>query len=120
MGERDGYLLDEDTPVLASRAINIQQEYRIWIVEGRVVTGSLYKLDRQVRHNAMVDEDVLRYAQERASAWGPADAYVLDVARTPTGLYIIEAGNINSAGFYEADMAKLVAALEDYAEGRKP
>jgi hypothetical protein len=39
----------------------------------------------------------------------------LDVADTPDGLKIIEINNLNSAGFYKADMMKLVMALERIA-----
>jgi hypothetical protein len=115
LGVRDGYILDADTPVLVSQATNLFQEYRIWIVAGKVVTGSLYKLNRRPTFRAQVDDDVLKYAAARAKEWGPADAYVLDIARTSAGLSILEAGNINSAGFYEAEMSRIVEALEAYA-----
>jgi len=114
-GKRDGYILDGDTPVMTAQATNLYQEYRIWVVDGKVVTGSLYKLDRKPLYRAQVDEDVLRFAQSCVDEWKPADAFVLDIARTSLGLSVIEVGNINSAGFYEADMDRLVVALEAYA-----
>lgn len=117
-GKRDGYILDGNTEVMTAQATNLYQEYRIWVVDGKVVTGSLYKLDRRPHFLAQVDEDVLRFAQETVDIWGPADCFVLDVARTSNGLSIIEAGNINSAGFYEANMGLLVDALERYVEKR--
>ena len=88
-GKRDGYILDGDTPVMTAQATNIYQEYRIWVVDGRVVTGSLYKLDRRSHQLAQVDDDVLRFAQGTVDQWGPADCFVLDVARTSNGLSVI-------------------------------
>lgn len=42
-----------------------------------------------------------------------SDAYVLDICRTDDGLKIIETNCINAAGFYAADLGKLVSALEE-------
>ena len=117
-GRRDGYILDGDTPVMTAQATNISQEYRLWVVDGRVVTGSLYKLNGRSHQRAQVDDDVVAFAQETVDLWGPADAFVLDVARTAYGLFLIEAGNVNSAGFYEANMGLIVDALERYAAKR--
>jgi hypothetical protein len=49
--------------------------------------------------------------------WAPLDCFVLDVADTPLGLKVIEVNCINASGYYEADMNKLVMALEEYGNG---
>jgi len=36
----------------------------------------------------------------------------MDVARTPEGLKIIEVNNLNSSGFYAANVENLVLAIE--------
>jgi hypothetical protein len=42
-----------------------------------------------------------------------ADAFVLDIGLADNRWKIIECGCINCAGFYEANMQKLVIALEE-------
>lgn len=39
-------------------------------------------------------------------------AYVLDICRCDDGLRMLETNGLNAAGFYAADIARLVTALE--------
>ena len=41
------------------------------------------------------------------------EAFVMDLALTEHGYKIVECGCMNSAGFYRADMQKLLIALEE-------
>ena len=91
----------------------IYTETRVWIVDDKVVTASLYKEGTQVRYDSQVPEGILIYAQARANEWSPAAAYVMDIADTPSGFYIVEINNINAAGLYAANVGKLVMALEE-------
>jgi len=43
--------------------------------------------------------------------WQPADAFVLDIALTHNGYKVLEVNCLNSAGFYAADVSKLVQAI---------
>lgn len=101
-----------DTPVAVSRKKEIWNETRTWIIDRRVVTASGYKFGTIKRYNNQVDERIIRYAEDCAAVWAPDRAFVLDVADTPDGLKIVEIGNLNAAGFYKADVDKLVTALE--------
>lgn len=113
-GADNGGFLDGDTLVQVATRKRIHREYRLWVVDQHIVTASLYKEGRTVRYSDFVDEEILAYARGflTEGLWVPDRAFVLDIADTSEGLRIIEAGNINSAGFYAADMQKLVMALE--------
>lgn len=67
----------------------------------------------RVLDRAEVDDDVLRFATDMV-ARNPdyAPAYVIDICRTATGLHILETNCVNAAGFYTADLDRLVGALE--------
>lgn len=52
------------------------------------------------------------FAAARAAEFQPARAFVLDVFEFEGELFIGEVNNLNSAGFYAADMQKLVAAID--------
>jgi hypothetical protein len=41
------------------------------------------------------------------------DAFVIDVCLTKNGWKIVECGSVSCAGFYDADMQKIIFALED-------
>ncbi|WP_375754793.1 ATP-grasp domain-containing protein [Corallococcus exercitus] len=101
-----------DTPVAVSAPRHIQREYRMVVVDGRVITGSLYKLGDRVVASSQVEPEVHAFAQRMAETWGPDRAYALDVFMHEGGLYIGEFNNLNSAGFYAYDVGKMVAAVE--------
>jgi hypothetical protein len=96
----------------------IWSETRTWIVDGRVVTASGYKVGTIKRYTSpdQVDDRITTFAQTCADRWRPNAAFVLDVADTPAGLKIVEINNLNAAGFYRADMQKLIVALANLAE----
>jgi hypothetical protein len=102
-------------PTMVCRKKEIWNETRTWIIDQRVVTCSGYKVGTIKRYTSpeQVDQRIVDYANECAQVWSPNRAYVLDVADTADGLKIVEINNLNSAGWYKADMQKLVMALED-------
>jgi hypothetical protein len=103
-------LTGDDLIVMASPK-TLYAEYRFYVVDGRVVTGSLYKRGDRVHYDAQVDERVLDFAQECADTWCPNRAFCLDVAQAPEGLKVLEINAINSSGFYACDMGKVVDAI---------
>lgn len=101
------------SPVLVSRPIAIQNEWRLQIVDGRVVAMSQYKPSWQ----RGAPDDVVRYAEsvQREVRW-PARAFVMDIALTDHGLAIIEIGCLLCTGFYESDPGAIVDALRPLVE----
>ena len=112
------------TPVMVCSKKEIWSETRTWVVAGAqgmsltpVVTASGYKVGTIKRYTPpeSVDLRILEFVDRVCSTWRPNAAFVLDVADTPDGLKVIEVNNLNSAGFYKADMFRLVEALERWA-----
>lgn len=107
-----GKSLSADTLIQVCSPKKIHAEYRFWVVDGAIVTRSLYKRGPNVVYSAVVDDRLDAFVQEAISAWQPHRAFVIDVCDTEGGVKIVEINAINSAGFYAGDMAKLIAALE--------
>jgi len=120
--------LHKNTEIMISSVKQIYAEYRMFIVNRTVITGSVYKQGNQVRYDEYVEPDVYRFTQQMVDMWQqkvdctlsmhpsayvPAKAFVIDIAWTPDGLKVIEINNINSAGFYAADVQKIIMAIED-------
>jgi hypothetical protein len=117
-----GNSLTPDTMIQIAPLKKIYTEYRCWVVNGRIVTCSLYKRGNRVVYENM-DGDVGHTAREFASkflvgkpamppySWEPAAAFCLDVCETSEGWKIVEINTINSCGFYAADIQKLVLTL---------
>jgi hypothetical protein len=113
-----GTSLASDTLVQVCRPKEIYQEARFWVVDGKIVTQSLYKRGRTVIYSDIVDSHLRDFAQSMVDIWRPLDAFVIDVCDTPHGPRVVEINTINSAGFYAANVTELVLALEEYENER--
>jgi hypothetical protein len=101
--------------IVISPIKEIYAEYRFFIINGRVVTGSQYKLGNRVTYRMLqsgIDLDVFRFAQMVIHMWQPNQAFALDIVNTPNGYKVLEINSINSAGFYACDMGKFIHAME--------
>ncbi|UTD29370.1 hypothetical protein DB459_23100 [Bradyrhizobium sp. WD16] len=103
--------LTEKTEVLWCSPKEIACEVRLWIVRGRVATASAYGDGAGQLCQAAGDEAV-RFGEEMAARWAPAEAYVLDVCLSAGAWKIVEINPMNTAALYDADAGKLVAAIE--------
>ena len=101
-----------DDYIVISEAKEIQSEYRFFVVNGKVITGSQYKLGDRVLYSNRVDKEIYRYAQQMVNIWSPNKAFAIDVCRANDRFYVLEINSINSAGFYHCDMGKLIHNLE--------
>ncbi len=109
----DTDILTKDTEIILSPPVKIYTETRCFVVNGKVITASRYKLGNQVLYSDDVDQQILTYAQECVNLWQPDLAFVIDIADTPDGYKIVEVNNFNSAGFYACDTQKIVMAIEN-------
>ena len=91
----------------------IYSEYRFYVVNKKVITGSLYKEGTRVHRKLCIDQDIIGYVKKVVEIWQPDIAFVMDIANTPNGYKIIEINSLNSSGFYDCEMDKVVDALEE-------
>ena len=109
---RDSPTVTADTVVMVCSKKEIYSEVRCWVINSKVVTSSEYKTGTRVIVKENTTKDVIEFAESLARKWSPHKAFVMDIARTPKGLKIIEVNNLNSSGFYAANVEKLVLAIE--------
>lgn len=104
---------NELTKIQVSTPKNIYKEIRCWVVKGQVITCSQYRLGNQVIYDDVVEDEAISYAQKMVDVFQLADGFVIDVCLTSEGWKIVECGCINAAGFYKANLPKLIVALEE-------
>lgn len=102
---------EPELEVMVANAKDIIAEYRLFIVHGKVVAHSLYKLRGEVRMQPNVPEPIINIAESLCNQWVPADAFVMDFAETSDGFKVLEVNNINCAGFYAANIPAIVEAF---------
>ena len=105
--------LRHDTMLMLTEPAHILKEWRVWVVQEKVVTYSLYKEGARVIYRHEIDDDAIAFAQRMVDL-NPeySQAYVIDICRTEEGLRVLETNCINAAGFYEADLVKLASAID--------
>ncbi len=101
-----------DMAVMVSPVKPIYREYRLFIVNNQIVTGSVYRVGGRAEVSPDVEDYVLDFARSVIQRWTPAESCVMDIALTDSGLKVIEFNNINSSGFYASDVAKYVDAIQ--------
>lgn len=100
------------TEIIYATPKRVGQEHRHFIVDGKVITSSRYKLNGHSNQAIGADDYIVKFAQRMASIFSPARAFVLDTYVTGEKVGIIELGCACNAGFYKADVQKLVMALD--------
>jgi hypothetical protein len=105
------YCVAEDygkIPIVVGEPFRIAHEWRLFIVNGKVITGSHYRLYSISQINPDVPQRVIDFAESQAEVYSPTAAFVMDVGESNKNLYVIEVGCLNSAGFYDSDINKIV------------
>lgn len=93
-------------------------EYRFFVVEGEIVTGSMYRFARKANFNANIPGDILAAAIEFAQMYQPHAVFTMDLAETSGGIRIIEYNCWNASRLYAADAGKIFHAVQDYVQGQ--
>lgn len=94
---------------------SILAEYRFFVVDNKVVTGSQYKIDDAVKYSSVVPEHVLNTAREYAQYYQPHDVFTMDLAiMQDQSIKIVEYNCWNGSGLYFCDKPKLFKAVQNY------
>ena len=104
--------LNKDTLVQVASKKEIFAEYRFFVVNRKVITGSQYKIGNKVIYEKCIDEELYEFAQNMVDIYSPSDSFVIDICKTDLGLKIVEINCVNGAGFYDIDIQKLIESLE--------
>ena len=106
--------LTRHSKIVIAEPVNIKAEWRLWIVEGKVVAASKYREHFKLKKEAGCPDQVKQFAEQRCNEFTPHDVFVMDIAFCGDEYFIIECGCLNSAGFYAADIFKIVEQVSNY------
>lgn len=110
------YQLSGDTKILIGIPKDIQAEWRWFVVDGKVISGSMYRFEGQLHKSRELDIDVIEEAQSFADKWLPSPNCVMDLALVNDEIKVIEFNCINASGFYDHDVNAIFKALWKYYE----
>lgn len=106
-------IANEDTMVVVSSLKCIHREVRFFIIDGEIISASVYKINGVMRTSPIINEDEIKFVNEMITLYQPNRAFVMDIALTDDGLKIVELNCINCSGFYEADIQKIIMELDN-------
>jgi hypothetical protein len=101
-------------PIVLGEPYGLAYEWRLFIVDGKVCTGSQYRTYYIRNTSPNIPQEVIDFAEEQAKIYSPTPVFVMDVCKSGEELYVIEIGCINSAGFYDSDIEKIVYDVSNY------
>ena len=105
--------LGPDTLVTCGPALDVYREFRFFVVDGEIAGSTTYRVRGATVAMEDVDPAALEFARQAVAIWQPARGFALDVAQVPDGYRIVEVNCLNTAGFYGADVQRIVMAVED-------
>lgn len=103
-----------DEIAIISDLVNIQAEFRFFVVSGEVITYSYYRKNGQAFKSKEVPQNVIDVAREYAKLYSPATVFTLDIARTNDGYKIVEYNCWNSSGSYDCDLKLMYAKVQEF------
>jgi hypothetical protein len=106
--------LAAETRVLLAEPVGLRDEWRLFVVDGQVVTGSHYRTYQRLDVSPGVPDEVRCFAEELLARESPSPVVVMDVGRSGDGLFVIEFNGACSSGFYAADLSAFVAAVGQF------
>ncbi len=102
--------------IVVGKPREVDAEWRLFIVDGQVVSGSMYRPSG----DPYIPHDLVLFAESAASQWVPASVFVLDVARVEQAWKIVECNCFNGSRFYMADVSWIVRAVSEHQERTIP
>lgn len=111
---RDAWKISSDTLCMISEPDNLVAEWRVFVHNGRVISGSQYRPDWIPITPG--DGEVVPFVEIAVRFFDPFPVFSLDIGLTKDGrLCIIEYGSVNCAGLYSSRVEPIVEAVEHEA-----
>jgi hypothetical protein len=106
--------LSLDSKIIVSEPYNIKYEWRLWIVNKKVVAASKYREYFKLKKEPNCPDGVISFAENRCLEYTPHDVFVMDICLCGDEYYIVECGCMNGAGFYKADIENITKEVTAY------
>ncbi len=106
-------LIDPRCRVLIGMPYNIEREWRLFIVDKKVVAASQYRESGKLSQAEGAPKDVVDTAEIITKIWTPAKVCVMDLCLCGGNVYIVEFNCFNSSGFYHANIKDIVREVSN-------
>jgi hypothetical protein len=112
------YKMEPEMDIVLSTPRNLKAEWRWFVVNGEIISGSTYRIDGKLKSVRETDKDIIKIAQEKAKLWLPSECCTLDLALVDDEFKVVEMNCINASGAYDCDMKLVFEKLYEYTVKR--
>lgn len=112
----ENFYLDEIAIIAPVQSI--YSEYRFFVVNQEVITGSQYRNSHSLFVSEIVPDNIKDAAKEYAKLYQPHDIFTMDLADTPNGIKIIEYNCWNASGLYKTNIPKIFNTVHEFIENQ--
>ncbi len=112
---------EEDILCIIASPVLIEKEFRLIIADGKVVTGSTYRIQKHLISESIEDhpeEGLIKFVESLIRDRSPRlpPYYCMDIAKTKEGFSILEVGCFCCCGLYACDLRKIAEKISESAE----
>jgi hypothetical protein len=108
----------DTTPVIVASPLNIEAEWRFFVVNREIVGCSEYRRWGRPSSVGPVPHVAIDLAADLALRWSPSDIYCLDLAVSGDRLGVVEANCFNASRLYSAGVERVLRAVNGYVLSR--
>jgi len=101
-------------PIIVGEPYKIEKEWRLFIVGDEISSASQYRTNRGLDESPEVPDKILEFGKQMMKIYRPHEVFVMDVAEANGNLYVVEVGCFNSAGFYAANVEKVIKDVSEF------
>lgn len=106
-----------DSGAFISTPKKIDWEWRFFVIGGRVITGSTYKIgDRLKQENVDHNGFLRQVAQSFARRWLPYPCVAMDLCFSDDKFHVVEFNSINASGVYACSTENIVLEMSKYVD----
>lgn len=110
------YDVEPEKMVVVAEPKNIQREWRLVIVDKKVVAASLYKENEKLILREGCPVEVKDFAELVAHQWQPEAVWTMDIAQKYNNdLKVIEIGSFSCSGLYACNKSDIIQAVSECA-----
>jgi hypothetical protein len=104
---------DPETLIVIASTRPIDREWRLVVIEGRVIAGSQYAVGGERAIEAGYPPEVGSFAASMLAEvrWWPDPVFMLDVCESAGRLWLVELNSFSSSWLYRCDLAVVVAEV---------
>jgi hypothetical protein len=106
--------LTTKTEIIVSEPYAIAHEWRVFVVNGKVSSGSHYRSYMNLEIKNDLPDKVIKFVEEICKIWTPSDVFVMDIGESSEKLFVVECNCFNSCGFYKSDVEKIIVDISNY------